>query len=398
VGHYFIARPARLAAGDCMGHEREKLERIQSIMRRAGLDYMVLRNSENVVYFSGYWPIRGWSFSVVPADGEPVLLAPSYEAEFTEKAWVKDVRMYTGEPYGEAAILLKELGVKGTVGYEGSFETIAGNVIGVENAHVGFQHLEFLRNTLSSSNLVDATDVILEMRRIKTPSEIEAMRLAADLCGEGLASAYEAVVDGARETQVAAACEKTIYEEGFGYKGRSLYARGFAFVMSGPQSMKAPRPYNICSPRRMHRGEAVLIELNTCVDGYWCDLTRTWVVGTASEEQKEVWRLLLAAEESAMETIRDGIDAADVDRAARDTIEKGGYGRYFPPFLGHGIGVACHEPPFIKPGSSDKLHLNYLHSIEPGIAKRSVGGMRIEDVVLDRRDGGESISTFHRDL
>lgn len=381
-----------------MKYEGEKVARIHSIMERDGLDYIVCRNSENVVYFSGYWPIRGWSFAVVPADADPVLLAPDYEGEFTERAWCPDVRLYSGEPYEEAGKLLAELGVEGNVGYEGSFELIAGNVIGVENAHVGFQHLGFLERNLKTSELIDATDSLHDMRKVKTPGEVEAMRLAADLSGEGLQAAYEKVSAGARETEVAAACEKTIYEEGFGYKGRSLYSRGFAFVMSGPQSMKAPRPYNICSSRRMKNGEAVLIELNTCVDGYWCDLTRTWVVGTPSEEQKTVWDLLLGGESAAIESIRDGMESTLVDGAARKVIGAGGYGDYFPPFLGHGIGVSCHEPPFITPASTDVLHAGYVHTIEPGIAKESVGGLRIEDVVLDREKGGEVISSFHREL
>jgi len=147
--------------------ETEKVERIRGMLRENGIDYLVCRNSENVTYFSGYWPIRGWSFSIVPAEGDIVLLAPDYEAEFTEKAWAPDIRIYDGEPYEEAGKTLKEMGVSGTVGYEGSFETIAGNVIGVENAHVGFQHLEFLNDALSGAELVDATDLILEMRKVR---------------------------------------------------------------------------------------------------------------------------------------------------------------------------------------------------------------------------------------
>lgn len=379
-----------------MRYEKEKVERAQSMMRKEGVDWLVCRNSENVLYFSGYWPIRGWSFSIMPSEGDPILLAPDYEVEFTEKAWARDVRVYTGKPYEDASRLLKELGVKGEVGYEGSFELIAGNAIGVENAHVGFQHLEFLKKSLPSSKLVDATDLILEMRKLKTAAEIAAMRLAADLSGEGLGSAYEVLDEGVKETQVAAACEKTIYEEGFGYKGKAMVARAFAFVMSGPNSLRAPRPYNISSQRKVKAGDAVLIELNTCVDGYWCDLTRTWVVGTPRREQQTIWNLLLEGQRAAIESIRDGIASTLVDKAARDAIKKGGY--EFPPFLGHGIGVACHEPPYVKPGSKDMLHASYLHSVEPGIAKPSVGGLRIEDVVLDKRVGGESISTFHRDL
>jgi len=377
-------------------YEKAKVQRAQSMMRERGVDFIVCRNSENVLYFSGYWPIRGWSFSVVPAEGEPVLLAPDYEVEFAGKAWARDVRIYTGKPYEEASRLLNELGVKGKVGYEGSFELIAGNAIGVENAHVGFQHLEFLRKALPSCELVDASDLILEMRKLKTPGEIAAMRLAAELSGEGLTSAYDVLDEGVKETQVAAACEKTIYEEGFGYKGKAAVARAFAFVMSGPNSLKAPRPYNISSQRRIKAGDAVLIELNTCVDGYWCDLTRTWVVGTPSPEQRKIWSALLEGQQAAIDSIRDGISSNQVDKAARDAIAKAGYG--FPPFLGHGIGVACHEPPYIKPDSQDVLHANYVHTVEPGIAKRGVGGLRIEDVVLDRKRGGQSISTFHREL
>jgi len=81
-----------------MRYEKEKVERAQSMMRKEGVDFLVCRNSENVLYFSGYWPIRGWLFSIMPSEGDPILLTPDYEVEFTEKAWARDVRVYTGKP------------------------------------------------------------------------------------------------------------------------------------------------------------------------------------------------------------------------------------------------------------------------------------------------------------
>jgi len=381
-----------------MRYERAKVDRIHSMMQASGLDYIVCKNSENVLYFSGYWPIRGWSFSVVSAQGDPVLLAPDYEEEFAEAAWAPEKRIYRGDPYDALSSLLRELGVSGTVGYEGSFETIAGNAIGVENAHAGFQHLSALTRSLPSAKLVDASNTILELRKVKTPEEIAAMRRAADLCSIGLEAAYEKVREGSRETEIAAACEKRIYEEGFGFSGVGKVARAFAFVMSGPNSLRAPRPYNISSERRVRKGDAVLIELNTCLDGYWCDLTRTWVVGSPSQEQSDVWQILLDAQSHAVDAVRDGVESELVYQAARKVIVDAGYGNFYPHGLGHGIGVACHEPPSIGPGSKEKLYENYLHSAEPGIYKKGVGGMRIEDIVLDHKTGGERISTFHREL
>jgi Xaa-Pro dipeptidase len=384
--------------------DEEKRRRIRKGLARAGISALILRYPENVVYATGYWPCWGWSTCIYPLDGEPVLILPECERRFAVKVGFRDLRPIKDD-YGASTVqIISEVVAekhleRSTVGIEASFETIAANHVGGEANFPNDPSFDRMRVRLPECRLLDATSLLYELRSIKSGPEVERLKLANRIAAEGLGAARDALGPGMKETEVASAAERAIHAFGVGHRG-VLRARGFAFVMSGPLSAEAYMPFNISTARRIRRGDLVLIELNTYADGYWSDLTRVWVCGgRPTAKQAEMYDIVRGGAEDALKRAGDGIGAEEPYLAAKDFIGGTRYGRYFLPFLGHGIGARMHEPvPMLIPGSKDVLRRGMVHSVEPGIYIKGFGGMRIEDDVLDMGKRATSLSTFERTL
>ena len=381
-----------------------RISRVREAMERAGLDVLVARNPENVLYLSGYWPVNGWSLAVIPRDGEPLLIVPESELMYAEDSWIRDVRPIPVEkldevwnPYRHFESVLREFEVpeRSRVGVELSFETSSITSLGVELSYTSIPTIELIERVWNAK-LVDAAPLLYELRRVKDEWEISRIRLACELVSLGLDAAREKLREGVREVEMAAAFEREVHVRGTGYRG-ARRVRGYAFVMSGENASRAWYPYNVSSERRVRRGDLVLLELNVCVDGYWADVTRTWSLGTPSREFEDMHSTLIAAQDEVYENFRSGMLACDVDALARETVERRGYGMLFPHRLGHGIGVRLHEPPALHPASREVLVRGMVHTVEPGLYGRDFG-MRVEDVVLDLDAGVEVLSKYPREL
>lgn len=205
------------------------------------------------------------------------------------------------------------------------------------------------------------------------------------------------VKPGVKEAEISAAVEEAIYVRGIGYK-RVKSARGWAYVMSGAETANSHRPYLISSDRRLEEGDLVIIELGTVVDGYWSDLTRTSIVGDfLSEEQDEIYELVLSAQKAAIEKMVPGTAEKEVDQTARQVIASKGYKGYFVHHTGHGIGFRYHEPsPWLHPDSKGVLKEGMVTTVEPGIYIEGFGGIRVEDNVVILSKSAECLSTFER--
>jgi Xaa-Pro aminopeptidase len=164
-------------------------------------------------------------------------------------------------------------------------------------------------------------------------------------------------------------------------------------VQSGPNSADAGR-FNRSTARRLENGDLVLIELATCVNGFWSDLTRTVAVGSPNPEVEQILALVTEAQQAALDEVRPSITAGDIDRAARDRIASQGFAAFFTHWTGHHVGFRYHDPGFgIVPGESAKLERGMVVTIEPGVYVRERGaGARIEDDVLVTESGHETLS------
>ncbi|MFB6215077.1 MAG: M24 family metallopeptidase, partial [Candidatus Bipolaricaulia bacterium] len=243
----------------------------------------------------------------------------------------------------------------------------------------------------------DATDTLENARSVKTEYEHEKLRIANEIAALGLARFKEEVAPGKTEAQVAAAVEQEIRSNGAGYKGAN-FARASAEIRTGPGSYETLLFVPSRSERIME-GDIVLLELPTVVDGYWSDLTRVTVAGRPTEKQREVHSLVSRAQQAAIEEMTAGTKWGDVDKAARETIENGGYGDNFPHITGHGLGLRYHENiPLLYPGAEGELETGMVSSVEPGIYIEGWGGIRMEDNIFVTEEGPELLSKFDRTL
>ncbi|MCL5958430.1 MAG: aminopeptidase P family N-terminal domain-containing protein, partial [Chloroflexi bacterium] len=197
----------------------ERLERARQAMAEAGIDVLVCRLAENVLYLSGYWPITGANMVVFPREDEPALILQEEELDFLGPDCVKDVRTYQftnlalepGINHKIAPVLasyFQEKGLnKATVGYEGSFEVLGCVNTAIAARVVTESSINFLKTTLPEATLVDATAAIWKARRVKSRFEIEKHRLANEVACLGLEAAREAIRPGVTEAEVAAAVE-----------------------------------------------------------------------------------------------------------------------------------------------------------------------------------------------
>lgn len=387
--------------------DKERFVRLYDEMERRDVDVLVCRLPENVLYISNYWAQQGLSLAVLPKNEKPILLAPEVERPYAEKSWA-DTRIFGWGLVGEDDLfssfskLLTEVRdehslQKATVGIESSFELVAPPYNVMEPVGVGQPTINLIEEVFSEGQLTDATGLLEKARSVKTDFEQKKLRIANEIAALGLARFEEEVSPGKTEAQIAAAVEQEIRSKGAGYKGAN-FARGSAEIRTGPGSFEALL-FVPSRNERVEEGDLVLLELPTVVDGYWSDLTRVTVAGRASDKQKEVYELVKKAQQAAIDKIQPGTKCGEVDKAARETIEDGGYGDNFPHITGHGLGLRYHENiPLLFPGAEEKLEQGMVTSVEPGIYIKDWGGIRIEDNVLVTKDGSELLSSYDRSL
>jgi Xaa-Pro aminopeptidase len=385
--------------------DKERVERARQMMIQDGIDILLCRLPENVLYLTGYWPVIGASLAVFPVNGEPTLLLPYSELDYAADGWVDDQRTYrfinmqaTANPTGETIELLKELWQekgygKAIVGYEGSFELVGGNNVAAEARVLAPATLNALMGALPEVTWKDATDTLKKARILKSQMEIEQLRITNEVACMGYEVAQEMVQAGVPESEIAGAVEGRIYGKGVGYKNVKR-ARGYCFVMSGVNSVNSWRPFCVSSSKRLAWGEPVLVELDAMTNGYFNDLTRTFFVGKPDAKARRIFDVVQEAVNTVVDAVKPGVRAADLDAIARKVIDKAGYGEYFNHQLGHGIGLQFHEPPTLHPASQDVLEKGMVFAIEPAIYIPGFGGVRLEENIVVTDSRGEIITPF----
>lgn len=375
----------------------QKTDHLKRGLAAAGLDGLLVLLPENVLYCTHYWPVTGWACAVIFPDDPPVLIYPESERDFLRACRVDDPVAYEA---GGADALFQQLAAVDLagkkIGTERDLTMAAGTHLCYEMALPGAAFFARLEATFPEATFEPATDLLYQLRRAKTDYEIEQFQFTNEMNAIGLAAAAEACKDECTEMEVATTCEKAINDAIADHQDRVMFVRALAFVMAGPNGYHACRPFNISTGRTMRRGEYCMLELNTQVNGYWSDLTRSWVVGRApTDEQARQARVLNEAIDKAIAAIRPGVPCETADAASRAHIEAHGLGQWHTPFLGHGIGVKLHEPhPMILPGTPDLFAARDYFSVEPGLYFEEAGALRFERNVFLAPEGPRVLDEF----
>jgi Xaa-Pro aminopeptidase len=386
--------------------DKERFTRAKQMMAEDGIDVLICRLPENVLYLTGYWPVIGASMVVFPVNGDPTLLLPFSEIDYAKVGWVDDMRTFpfinmnaTANPTAQILMLLHEIwhekGYRDAIiGYEGSFELVAGNYVAAEARVVAPATIETFKSALSAeAKWVDATRSILRSRIVKSRMEVENLRITSEIACMGLEHAREMFRPGVKESAIAGFIEGIIHGMGIGFKNVTR-SRGYCFVMSGINSANSWRPFCVASPKMLAYGEPVLVELDAVANGYFIDITRTFFVGKPTTKEKEIFDVVQEALCTALSAVKPGLRVAELDGIARKVIDNAGYGEYFNHQLGHGIGLQFHEPPAIHPASDEVLERGTVLAIEPAIYIPGWGGVRLEENVMVTDNGFEMLTPF----
>lgn len=261
-------------------------------------------------------------------------------------------------------------------------------------AHVGMESsTPYGRFRFMSEQFVGRVEVIDEwveqLRQVKEAAEIERIAAAADLTSRCMEYVKTVLTVGRSEREVALDVEVFMRTNG---------AEAVAFppiVASGPNSA---RPHARVSERTLEAGDFVTIDIGAQVNGYCADMTRTFVMGGASDRQREVYEAVREANEAALDAARAGIKGVELDGVARGLLGSKGFGEYFGHGLGHGVGMDVHELPYVSSRGRESLRAGTVVTIEPGVYLEGFGGVRIEDLVVIEEGGCTILSRGSRDL
>jgi Xaa-Pro dipeptidase len=377
-----------------------RAQQIRSFLQQQGLLAWIAWRPDELLMLSGYFPFWGASLLICFADADSILFVPQIEPRdhipsglrVQEYPW-GDLKC--GDPYSAlvAAVRdeLNKAGIGGMrVGMNPSSSRISLPIQAAEQIPIPEGFAAQLSVATAKPNAQwQAAFADLYLR--KTPEELRAIRLANRVANIGLQVFFENVQPGIAEAEVAAAVESAIYRR-IGSDG-IFHSRGWAMVQSGPNSADAGR-FNRSTGRQLENGDLVVIELAACVNGYWSDLTRTAAVGSLNPAVEQILAVARDAQKAAVDGVRPGVSAGEIDALARDKIAVQGLSSFFTHHTGHHVGFRYHDPGFlILPGESAKLEPGMVITIEPGVYVPERGaGARIEDDVLVTESGHEVLS------
>jgi len=383
-----------------------KINRVREAMRKEGLVVLVLRLPENVTYLSGAWCGRGLTYLIFPVEKNPVLIHPAGEP--LPPTWVKDVKFYKWETYehlgasievGTECVrnALSEMNIRsGSIGLELGWELVVGSPLRYEMNVVSERTVNMLRQKLPLFTIRDASRLLITARSIKTDLEVQSLRKVNRIAQTGLMTFHDNLRPGLTEVELSTEIEHQIVREGI-LKQKANRVVACAFLASGRDTAVAYKYLPGRGRRKLRPSDLVMLELDVVADGYSSDTTRTFVVGKPNRKQRAVFEAVLEAEMTAVSTIKPGINASEVARSSIEVIRRHGLSNYLVHRLGHGIGVGIHEPiPALHVESKDILQPGMVHSVEPAIYVPRVGGVRIEDDILDTEKGAEYLSDYLR--
>ncbi|MGH2636358.1 MAG: M24 family metallopeptidase [Actinomycetota bacterium] len=354
----------------------ERRRRAAVVVEEADLVGLLVSPGPDFAYLTGHEPppLERLTLLLLRSGRDPVLVLPALEQPAAESApgagGVELMPWRDGEdPYELTARVLR------SGRYAISDQTWASHLIALEHA-------------TADCLFVAAGRALPPLRAVKDDDEISRLRGAARGADAAFGEVVELSFAGRRELDVAADLDRLLRLHG--------HERvEFTIVGSGPN---AASPHHGASERRIQPGDAVVLDFGGRAGGYCSDITRTVFVGEPDDERRTVYEVVRTAQQAAFDSVRPGVAAQDVDRAARAVVIDAGFGELFVHRTGHGIGLEVHEPPYIVEGDETTLRPGMTFSDEPGIYVPGRFGVRIEDQVLVTPGGADRLNEAPRDL
>ena len=361
---------------------RARFEQARRLMAEHELDAVMLAGGTSLLYFTGVrWGNSERLFTVViPAKGEPFCVCPAFENDRAHEQLAlgplasAEVRIWQEDesPFERVAEGLKDRG-------------ISGGRVGVEET-TKFVFSDSVASAAPALQFVSATPVTAGCRMIKSPHEIALMRLANHATLAVYEAVFRALEPGMTQNTVSGLIGAAYGKVGF---------PGFASINVGEYTAL---PHGSITPQTIAEGTIIMVDDGCNVEGYQSDITRTFVLGKATDKMKKVFDIVHRAQSAALAAAKPGVPLPSVDAAARKVIVDAGYGpgfKYFTHRLGHGIGMDGHEWPYLVTNNmfgwtkALTLQPDMTFSDEPGVYIRGEFGVRLEDDMHITENGAE---------
>lgn len=372
------------AQGGNLGIAREERQRrlraVQEHLAAREIDLLLVVGRENLIYFTGTTQIECAAL-LIPAEEEPRLVALWLDAPYLKEVTGLAVEGYVfpQENLGRrVARAIKRLGYTRPA-------------IGFEKYFVEFSVFEALREELPEAKFVGAGDILYRVRAVKSPEEIACIRRAGQLVAAGVEAAVKAIRPGVSELEVVAEAEYAMLRRGSG---------GSPFRPQVVAGERALLTHPCATDRPIREGEVVVVHLGATWNGYCAKMCRTVAVGRVPEAQVSCFELLRKAQEAAINALRPGVKAAEVDRAAREVIAAAGYEKHYLVTVGYGVGLRQSEfYPLIAKDSQDEILAGMVVDLLlPTIYLPGFGGPRLTDCLLVTESGAELLTPYPREL
>lgn len=349
-----------------------QIERVRAAMAAEGVGAVLLSDSVSVGWLTGF---SGTFARVIVTEGNALFITDSrYTLQAAEEVTTMPVVSFAAPVDGDqfTAEHASNLGI---------------SRLGFESAAVTYAQWLKMGEKMEGIELVPMKD-LAPLRLVKSPEEIEKMRRACALADAAFDHILRMIQPGVSELDIALDLEFFIRRQGAEVAFPSI-------VVSGERSA---RPHGKPSEKKLEVGDFVTMDFGARLDGYNSDITRTVVVGEASDRHREVYELVLEAQIEALHAIRPGRPAKEVDQLAREILATGDLAKYFGHGLGHGLGRMVHDGGRLNPTSTDIIEPGQIWTVEPGVYIPGFGGVRIEDDIVVTETGIEILTHSTKEL
>jgi len=260
--------------------------------------------------------------------------------------------------------------------------------IGVNASELTYKGYKKIKDS-TDAEIVDISDAIVEARNRKDDKEIKILDKAGDIASTAAEEIIEYIEEGMKEYEVAAELS---------YKMRKKGASGDAFEIISSSGPNSAEPHYTSGDRKLQKGDLLVLDFGALYKRYRSDITRTFIIGEASERQKKMYHTVLEAQKAALEMIEPGVEGADVHNVAKDIIDSTEFEGKFIHGLGHSIGLSTHDGSGLSPNVDVTLEPGMVFTVEPGIYISDFGGVRIEDDIVVTDDGYKLLTDADKEM
>lgn len=352
---------------------KSRLEKLKTLIANENCDAFIVDNPLNIFYLTGLNLSLG--FLMIGNENSKIIVDSRYY-EACKKESIIDVELLVGNPLEQVL-------------NNNFFPHL--KTVGFDSQSTSFEKYQTYKKILSKKKIKfnPLTNLVLQLRTLKDEEEIKVLKEAAELGSKGFDFVCSLLKENITELEVA--MELEIFWKRKGSKGLAFDP---IIAFGKNSSMPHYRPQNI----KLKFGNPVLIDIGVNLNFYHSDMTRVVFLGNPSDKMKEIYYVVKEAQEAALELCRPGQSIDVIDAKARKVMKKQDMDQYFTHSLGHGVGLEIHELPMMRSKNKQMLEEGMVITIEPGIYLPDIGGVRLEDTIVIKKNGYINLTNRSKDL